>query len=32
MTKAINGGYNGLAERIKYWERAKKVQFTADAE
>lgn len=28
MTKAINGGYNGLQERIKYWERAKKVQFT----
>ena len=25
LTKAINGGYNGLEARQKYWERAKKV-------
>ena len=25
LTKAINGGYNGLESRQKYWERAKKV-------
>lgn len=24
MTKAINGGFNGLADRIMYWERAQK--------
>lgn len=24
-TKAINGGYNGLEERKKFWEKAKKV-------
>ena len=24
-TKKINGGYNGLANRIQYYERAKKV-------
>lgn len=23
ITRRINGGYNGLAERLKYWERAK---------
>lgn len=25
ITKRINGGYNGLADRIKYYDRAKKV-------
>jgi len=25
ITKRINGGYNGLDDRIKYYDRAKKV-------
>lgn len=25
LTKRINGGYNGLDDRVEYWERAKKV-------
>ena len=25
VTKRINGGYNGLEDRIKYWERAKNI-------
>lgn len=25
ITRRINGGYNGLSERIEFWERAKKV-------
>ncbi len=25
ITKRINGGYNGLPERLEFWERAKKV-------
>lgn len=23
LTRAINGGYNGLDDRIKYWQRTK---------
>lgn len=32
ITKKINGGYNGLDDRIKYYERAKKVMSSDDAE
>lgn len=31
ITKRINGGYNGLDDRIKYYERAKKVMNSDDA-
>jgi predicted chitinase len=31
ITKRINGGYNGLDDRIKYYERAKKVMSQDDA-
>ena len=31
ITKRINGGYNGLDDRIKYYERAKKVLSRDDA-
>lgn len=31
ITKRINGGYNGLDDRIKYYERAKKVLSRNDA-
>lgn len=30
ITKRINGGYNGLADRIKYYDRAKKVMSKND--
>jgi predicted chitinase len=30
ITKRINGGYNGLDDRIKYYERAKKVMSSDD--
>jgi predicted chitinase len=30
ITKKINGGYNGLDDRIKYYERAKKVMTSDD--
>ncbi|HEV7681622.1 MAG TPA: peptidoglycan-binding protein [Pyrinomonadaceae bacterium] len=32
ITKKINGGYNGLDDRIKYYERAKKVLSKDDTE
>ncbi|HEV7747558.1 MAG TPA: peptidoglycan-binding protein [Pyrinomonadaceae bacterium] len=32
ITKKINGGYNGLDDRIKYYERAKKVMSSDDTE
>lgn len=32
ITKKINGGYNGLDDRIKYYERAKKVMSSDDPE
>ena len=32
ITKRINGGYNGLDDRIKYYERAKKVMSADDSE
>jgi predicted chitinase len=32
ITKKINGGYNGLDDRIKYYERAKKVMSKDDTE
>jgi predicted chitinase len=32
ITKRINGGYNGLDDRIKYYERAKKVMSKDDTE
>lgn len=31
ITKRINGGFNGLADRIKYYDRAKRVLNAADA-
>ena len=31
ITKRINGGYNGLDDRIKYYERAKKVMSADDS-
>ena len=31
ITKRINGGYNGLDDRIKYYERAKKVMSKHDS-
>ncbi len=32
ITKRINGGYNGLDDRIKYYDRAKKVMSKDDAD
>lgn len=31
ITKRINGGYNGLDDRIKYYERAKKAMSKEDS-